>query len=205
MILDSIPWKDGLLRDATALRDWAGKRRSAKRSFAIEETVFVGAFKIRRLIESEKISSTLASSSVSADFYPCKKKGINQHTKYDIEDHYDFSAAVDVRISIKDMANTIIHSFVFAETVEFARKRSRRENPSRVTGFIFNSDRSRDKGLWYVSLDEYIAVLNAIGNDNPNSKVSIFNPTTGQWDSWLGNGNPPADFAAKVSARVQSP
>ncbi|MER9763721.1 hypothetical protein [Mesorhizobium sp. M0138] len=205
MILDSFPWKDGLLRDAIALTDWAEKRRSAKRSFAIEETVFVAAFKIRRLMESGKISSSLASSNLPAIFYPCKKQGINQHTRYDIEDHYNFSTPANVDLSIKDVANTIIHSFVFGETVQYGRAKRRKLNPSRVSGFIFNSDRSRDKGLWYVSLNSYVDILNTFGNDNPKKYVGVFNPSTGQWDSWVGNGDPPADFTAKAADRFQRP
>ena len=204
MILDSFPWKDGLLRDAVTLRSWSEKRRSAKRSFAIEETVFVAAFKIRRLIESGKVSSSLASLNLPADFYRCKLKGINKHTRYDIENYYDFSAPAKVALSIGDVVNKIIHSFVFGETVRYARapRKKFHPTPSCVSGFIFNSDRSRDTGLWYVSLNSYIDVLNAFGNDDPQKYIGIFNPKTGDWDTWAGNGDPPVEFAAKAVASV---
>ena len=59
MIWESGPWKDRLLSDADLLERWAAKQSvTERRSYLLEQKIFISAYAIRKLFESEKVSSS---------------------------------------------------------------------------------------------------------------------------------------------------
>jgi len=67
MISESAPWKDHLALDANLIERWAAKPRStARRSYIIEQKVFLTAYAMRKLLEGEKLSNSLENSAFHA-------------------------------------------------------------------------------------------------------------------------------------------
>jgi hypothetical protein len=60
VISDSVPWRDDLLRIADQLERRAGQRRWTERtSYLVERDLMVGAYAVRRLSESYRLSDEL--------------------------------------------------------------------------------------------------------------------------------------------------
>lgn len=57
---DSVPWRDELLKSAVRLRRWSTQKHWTERTyFLAKRDLMMGAYSIRRLIDSAKSSSLL--------------------------------------------------------------------------------------------------------------------------------------------------
>ena len=71
MIWESAPWKNGLLKDASLLERWAGKTlRANQRDLIFEKKVFLAAYAIRKIFETEKVCTALHERTVPCFSYP---------------------------------------------------------------------------------------------------------------------------------------
>jgi hypothetical protein len=75
MIWESGPWKNELLANARLLEQYAkSKRRSERRSFGVERTIFLSTYVMRKLWESGKLSSSWEKRKVPCIFHPPKAR-----------------------------------------------------------------------------------------------------------------------------------
>ena len=70
MIDDSIPWKESLLNIADALDGRRSQQRWSRRTnFLLERDIMTGAFAVRRLVESNKISDEVVDGRIVVDSF----------------------------------------------------------------------------------------------------------------------------------------
>ena len=116
MIYVSLPWKNELKRikkylESNNLYDKKGIANDTK-IFHFEKNIFISAFIIRKLIESDKMSDYIDNLSIKVKIYKPNKHIDKLHCNID-EDEYDWNKIEKKDISIKDIANYLIHSYVF--------------------------------------------------------------------------------------------
>jgi hypothetical protein len=89
MIWESWYWKDGLIKDAEILNRWARKKPSTRQYVLFEKKIFLSAYVIRKLIESEKLGSDFPMWNLSIEKYPKKPEKtidlFNSHRIYELD------------------------------------------------------------------------------------------------------------------------
>jgi hypothetical protein len=190
MILESWPWKQRLLKDADLIERWARKRPTQRRAFIIEQKVFLSAYAMRKLFESQKLSSSFTDRSVRCKVYPMRARRVTIANNHKIDKLYDWIHPSDRTIAAKSLLDLIVHSFIFAELVK--------DEDLTMEGFLVTSDRSRQTGLWHVDLHDFTNLMRVVGNDMPAHLIRIFDPKSGDWFTWQGNGEPPSHVSKKL-------
>lgn len=165
MIWESWPWKEALKRDLSGVRRRVRAAAKAKESdealeVAIERLVFNTAYAVRKLSEAQKLTDTYRASSYRVQRFPRGPRSgpvdlLNWHR---IEDHYDLDHGASEAMPLARICNLLIHSFVFS--VGFA------DEPWSVAGFFFNSDRTKDHGVWWLEWSEFIRIHQGVVTDN---------------------------------------
>ncbi|MEX1203827.1 MAG: hypothetical protein WEB85_01140 [Dongiaceae bacterium] len=184
MIWESGPWKQRLLKNADIIERWAKKRPTERCAFVIEEKVFLSAYAIRRLWESQKLSSSFTDRSLKCLVYTACSDDITINNSHKLDELYDWTSPVDRSVAAKTFVSLIIHSFIFAQIVK--------DDDLTVQAFLVTSDRSRYKGLWQVDLIEFVRLMRVVGNDMPSSVIRVFDIARNDWFVWQGDGKPPA-------------
>lgn len=187
MIFESAPWRSDLRRDAAVLERWLAKPVSERRSVIIEKKMFVGAYAMRRLLQSGKLSTSTESKNVSVDRFP-SIKDMEKHDRWDIHQHYDFARGEPATLTIPRLFDLLIHSFVFQEWFD---------ETERETKIVFTSDRTRNQYLWLISSSVFVTLMRFVADDNPPVYTRRFDAGRNRWVEWRGSGNPPgwSDFA----------
>lgn len=189
MIFESAPWRSDLLRDAAVLERWLGKPVGERRSVIIEKKMFVGAYAMRRLLQSGKLSTSTESKNVSVDRFP-SIKNMEKHNRWFIDEHYDFAKGEPANLTIPRLLDLLIHSFVFQEWFD---------ESERETKIVFTSDRTRNQYLWLIRTSAFVTLMRFVADDNPAVYTRHFDAERNRWVEWRGVGNPPGwpDFAAR--------
>lgn len=182
MIFDSAPWKAQLARDADELEVIAKRRASTKRSILLERHVFLGAYVVRKLAESHKISSGLLEDSISVKLLPTARSGFSATRVMDIENYFATSAPVSCQLPWRRLLNILVHSQVFIEVVG-ARQH--------CLGFLVASDHSLKQGLYEVGLDAFIQLLRRVSEDFPPA-ITLTTDEDGSVMVWTGHLPPSA-------------
>ena len=101
MIGDSIPWRNELLRSAVRLRRWSSQRRWTERTyFLAERDIMMGAYSIRRLIDSAKSSSLLPGKRIPTVRYPIVGRRPMVLDRFDPERFYDLQKPTKSELEI---------------------------------------------------------------------------------------------------------
>jgi len=188
VIFESWPWKQRLLGDADVVERWAKKRPSDRREFLIEHKVFLAAYSIRKLDQASKLSTAFRDRSIRCSIYPPVAQRINSANAHKFDRLYDFERPSQTRIAVLDLLDMLIHSLIFAELVG--------DDGSPVTGFLVTSEKSRFKGLWEISLADFLNLMRLVGGDIP-SRASFVRGADGDWIVWQGHGEPPRHIREK--------
>lgn len=158
MIQDSVPWRVELLATAERLEKRKFQRRWTDRTgFLVERDVMVGAYSVRRLKESFKVSDDLLKRTWPVRIYePCGLPSdvSNNHKFWDL---YDLQKGRDAELSLTNICNQVIHSWVwgFAAGV----------GGSGLDGIFVSSDRKRKKCLYFLSVDMLVGLFRSIGEE----------------------------------------
>ena len=89
-----------------------------------------------------------------------------------IEKLYDFNIVNQETRDIEFISNLIIHSFVFIVKVN---------KNGGLAGIYFNSDKTKNKKLYELNIDDIINIFNLIGCDYPTTTTMIFDTKTGEY------------------------
>lgn len=187
MIWESKPWKNELLANARLLKRYAeSKRRSERRSFGIERTIFLSAYIMRKLWEAGKLSSSWEKRKVACILHPPKSRIPDRLSWHRIDEHYNLDVSNLDSLTAIEFCHRLIHSYVFMEV----------EGPNKqIIGVFFASDQTKRRGLWFVKFIDVLALLNETGRDYPSSSHMVQHPKTGEWVGWTGHGDPPVELA----------
>lgn len=157
MISDSVPWKDELIAISARLRKLAQRSSLSERAqFRLERDVMVGAYAVRRLTEARKLSTRLPSSQFKVLAYPHRGNVPSYRDHDELDRYYDFGAGTPFDISLRDLSNQIIHSFVFA--VMF-------DGDERMCVGVA-SDKDKAKRLYVVTVAGIASLFDYIGRED---------------------------------------
>ncbi|WP_156786318.1 hypothetical protein [Microterricola viridarii] len=157
MIGDSVPWREELLKSAARLRRWNTQRRWTSRTyFLAERDIMMGAYSIRRLIDSEKSSSLLPTRRIRTYRYALIARVPMLLDRFEPERFYDLRKPARTELEVGRLCNQIIHSFVFQIYLEH----------DSTTSVVFNSDRDRGKHLHGISFEDLAALFDYVGRED---------------------------------------
>lgn len=161
MIWDSLPWKRKLAKLAGSLRRRKEQHRWSESSLAnVEQEIFLSAYIIRKLLDSNKISDETESISLRGKAYKHRGGTVDVMNWDKIDEYYDLSSGIEKTLRLRDFCNQVIHSFVFVLEIDDGLK-----------GFYVTSDRDKSSRLLYFGIDEVIDALERVVEDDIVSLV----------------------------------
>jgi hypothetical protein len=177
MIYESGPWKERLLSDARKLAGFMQPTRTPlRRSYAIERSLFLAAFTMRKLWESNKLSRDWKERAIPCWRYKLMGDVPTILDRHDLAEFYDLKNRDRGKIEAPDLCNLLIHSFVFV--LEF-------RSDGGLAGMFVASDRSRHGHLLRISARDLGKLLEKTGVNYPKSMTFVRN-TKGQFDVEMG-------------------
>lgn len=184
MIHKSSPWKTRLAGDADLLERWAGKPPSERRSFLIEQKLFLTAYALRKLDEANRLSSGLLTHAMSVVRFTPTKPGYAAFNNHRFDAYFDLERPTAQNLPRRRLLNMLIHSLVFIEVLDDA---------GRIEAFMVTSEREREDGLFQASLSEMIALMRAAAADYPSFTSYRRVGSKGRWRVWAGHDDPSKD------------
>lgn len=159
MIYESYPWKCDIATRAARLRRRKQQKRWPEASFAaVERDIFLSAYAVRKLIESNKISDEVQYSTIRAGAYQSRHIAVDFMNRHDLDSLYDLSVPSEkTEVSLLDFCNQIIHSFVFCLAFDDNRA---------FDGLFVASDRDKEQRLLHFEIDTVMDALERIANDD---------------------------------------
>lgn len=158
MIADSVPWREELRKSAVRLKRWSAQKRWTSRTYYLaERDIMMGAYSIRRLIESQKSSTRLPRQRVRTQRYPLRGRRLMHLDHFEPEQFYDMTSPTQAELEIGKLCNQIIHSFVFQIYLD---------EESRTTSVVFISDKDRDKHLHGVAFEDLAELFDLVGRED---------------------------------------
>lgn len=175
MIWESRFWKADLLRFAEQLRRArAGTKRYSDAMYVtVEKAVLIGAFVIRRLADSHKLSDATAAMELRTRRFPSTGYGATLINNHRVDELFDLARAAPSRQPLLFLCNQAIHSYVLTPYVDRRGKR--------IVGLFIASDRQRNRAMFAVPLSEFERAFRKVGNDYPTDSHYSFDGTTGDY------------------------
>jgi hypothetical protein len=160
MIQDAVPWREELLKIAGRLERRKTQRRWTERTgFLVERDVMLSAYALRKLLEAQKISDSLAAHKVTVKQYVLKSGAAvpDMLSRYEVWENYELENARRVEFAFRELCNQIVHSWnwMISATEDLV-----------FDGFFVSSDRERAKSIHFVSIDAFIELLRAVGSED---------------------------------------
>ena len=173
MIEESLYWRRDLQRYARTIEAWRHKSLRRDVDWArIEHSIMLGFFSIRRLLESYKLSDTTRDMDVQVTQYPFKQGSHLTLLNWSkLDRHYDFAKATDYRLSLRDLSNQVIHSYVFS----LASNRRHR-----LAGMFVSSEFRRRRSVAYFPAWRIVRLFRLVAADWPNAMDM-------RWDEQFGD------------------
>lgn len=138
----------------------------------LEKRIMMSCYIIRKLNESKKIPDELYKNEVDLVFYPRNKKELSSPDTIHIEKNHDMKNGKIQNKHFSYVANQIIHSHYFEICQYFDEK---------ISGFFFNSDRSRKNGVYYVRLDDFFEALTDVAQVYADNKIAFTKNAEGKF------------------------
>ena len=165
-MIESRYWKDDLLKHAKELKPVKHpKRWSEKRQVNFEKEIIISFFKIRKLFETNKVSSVSKKFNAKIFRYPIGTKKVNNMNYWDIHEIYDLTKMSKVEKNIVFICNQLIHG---GATFAF-------QNEDRNWGGIYTcSDYERSRYIYQIPIEEVITIFKLVGNDYPTQRTYTY-------------------------------
>jgi hypothetical protein len=161
VIYESAYWKGDLLRRSSILRNYLVQRRWPEASFAkCEQTVMVGFYSIRKLIEATKLTDVLTKTPVPLVRYPSKGRPVTRINRHEVGELYDFNSSEKLNLSLVELCHQFIHSYVFVPVL--------REEGG-LSAFWLASDRQRSRAILEIGARRVISIFEKVGKDETRS------------------------------------
>lgn len=179
MIHDSVPWKSRLISDADLIERWAAKPgHSERRSFLIEQKVFLAAYSMRKLDDAAKLSTSTLSASMRVQRFAPVRSGYSEVNSHRFDKFFDLDNAIAVDMPHQRLVNILIHSLAFVEVIGEAET---------FDAFMITSDYEQAKGLIQVELANFTGLMRLVANDYPSVIRRTRDKITGRWRTWAGH------------------
>ena len=160
MIFESYPWKQDLRRRKNLIIKYNTAEHFEKNEgttyTVIEKSIFYSAFIIRKLIDcAGKLSDEAENYSLKVFSVPTLKP-INQFHRWPKEDSHDWENEKEVIVAGKNVCNWLIHSYIFFTAFN---------EEGIIDSFGVTSDFDRNKVLYLIPLDAWMAYMDYIASD----------------------------------------
>jgi hypothetical protein len=161
MLTSALQWKQELLRSAARLeKKTTQKRWTDQTAFIVERDVMVGAYAIRKLLETPgRVSDharTLHVPVLSHSLDTTTR--VTWWTALHWWELYDMETYSTQRIPLRHFCNSLIHSFVFAFHPT--------PDNDGLAGMFVNSEYESKKALFFIATETFVELFRAIGNDD---------------------------------------
>ena len=154
MITESEYWISDLQKNVAYFHAKLDQRVWREASFAaLEKRIMLSCYIVRKLAESNKIAPDKLQAEINLYSYRSKGKMVDFLNSHRIDELYEIEKPEVTSRPFSYVINQIIHSFTFQFVFE---------GHNRISGILFNSDRSKKKTLYLVKLKELISVLSPI-------------------------------------------
>lgn len=174
MIWESGPWKEELYRIAERLHKKTGQRRWTDRTDAnLEKDVFVGCYAIRKLMEARRLSETVLAAAVPCTAAPARPgKMVTLRNWHRLDDLYDFDGQSETSLSLKDLCNQFIHSYVFCPVFG---------EDDLLEAVAVTSDHRRRHCVQIIRVAELIRVMRMVALDAPDYSRAVWDEKAGDY------------------------
>jgi hypothetical protein len=197
MIHESYPWKDDLLENANEIeRACANHTGSEDRYLILEKMVFISAFIMRKLLDSNKLSSIFETVTVTCTEHIFKSEKVDNKREYQdfvSDELYDFDNPTEEQVKLRKILGIIIHSNIFSIAAG---------EDEAIEGFFVNSEVSRQEGLWLIGFPPFISLMRRVGEDYPAVSRAVYDIDKNEWYRWRGS-DPEPTHVKKNIARIQ--
>jgi len=174
MIWESYYWKKDLLSYAKKLEKRKEQNKWFDSSYAnMEKEIMISSFMIRKLFDSDKIDKRLDEQKIEVISYKSNGKKINKMKNIFPDRYFELEKPTKVKIKVRDICNQIIHSYIFNPLMN--------EN-NNLQAIWFASDYTKFKQLIELKIENYIDILNQIGNYWSTSEHYIFDDKKGDYE-----------------------
>lgn len=137
-----------------------------------------GFFAVRKLEESHKLTAETKLRTYAWTRYPAVAgKKMPRHRRQEIDEHFDLTRPEKVLLTARELANQVIHSYVFVHIVD------RKEQ---LRGIFVTSDLGRNRGVLYVPAWRIIRLFRRVAADDPTNWQMTLDRETGEYryKSW---------------------
>lgn len=173
MITEPLYWKTDLLRQSSALEKRRTQKRWSEASFArCEQTIFIGFYSVRKLIESKKLTNVVAASSFQIRSYPPTGKAVTFMNYHKVDELYDLDKPKEHSINLINLCHQFIHSYVFSLVFD---------EDDALSAVWVASDYQRSKALIEIPLATIIGIFETVASDDIRSMRGIFDPEKGDY------------------------
>jgi hypothetical protein len=119
---------------------------------------------VRKLIESRKLSRDFADRQVKATAFPTKGKQVHlMNLRHDVDELFDLDPPKQTTMKIEDLANQLIHSYIFYVMTE----------EGEFNGILVASDRIRNKEPLQVSSLDIIKIFELAAKGEADKTISM--------------------------------
>jgi hypothetical protein len=174
LIWESKYWKDDLLRRAQDLRKRSTQKKWFESSFAkVEQSIMIGFYSIRKLIEAKKLSDEISDMRVQLPSYPSKVNPITIMNWHKFDKLYDLNSKLETDLSLLELCHQFVHSYIFIPELY---------TQGGLRGIFFASDRARLKRLYFIDIQEIISIFQLTGSNYPSRITMEFDSSTQDYD-----------------------
>lgn len=212
MIDDSTSWKRSLQQKSKLLAKISQphglvskKGTLLGRQFVLaEEAIMSGAFAIRKLTESEKLSEEVKGLTLECLVHPPIERmapefsGVGRiwpsfFDREKVDEYFDMDSSAEEAIRIRDFLNQVIHSLVFELVIS--------EHEGLGSLLVCSDLRvKRDEGLLSISATEIVKAFALVASDDPVQSVSFRDPST--WEMRSRKFSTDEGYAAFVRSQL---
>lgn len=153
MISESCYWKDELYKCYLVLARFINQTKYVESSFVkAEKAIMMSAYIIRKLDNAEKIPPDFLKRSITVSCYNKNDDRIVDHySAIDFDKNYNFDIEEKETNNIHFFLDQIIHSFSYSITFS--------DDLKTPEGFLLNSDKTKNKKLYFISLEKYLTFI----------------------------------------------
>lgn len=153
MISESCYWKDELYKCYLVLAKFINQTKYVESSFVkAEKAIMMSAYIMRKLDNAEKIPPDFLKSSITVSCYNKKADRIVDHySAIDFDINYNFDIEEKETNNIHFFLDQIIHSFSYSITFS--------DDLKTPEGFLLNSDKTKNRKLYFISLEKYLTLI----------------------------------------------
>lgn len=175
MIWESHPWRAELVKVADRLaRQRERGTLTEAGAFRLERDLMVGAYAIRKLMEAKKLATSLEQTTYRVRCYPSTGERPDRMNWHHLDRFYDFGNAGEATLSLGQLCNQIVHSWIWMPLYDWETK------PKGWEALLVTSDRDRMKHIHEIPSELFVDLFRQVGTEDVAS-VRMTRDAAGDW------------------------